>query len=142
MLSRFESGTIGFNAQNRGQRARMANEGVWDMTNDGDGSDGADSDCSIAPVVPRIPSEAVEFSKSVAALAERYGISDVAMTIEVDTGYGSRYQDRDFPGEKIVERMKVNVSRKDGRGRPRTQIYVQAEMHVSVPVVWEPNSIS
>lgn len=97
-------------------------------------------DCSIAPEVPRIPSEAVEFSKAVAALAEQYGLCKVSMDIEVDTGCGSKYYDREFPGETVVERMKVNVSRKDGRGRPRLQIYVQAEMHVSVPVVWEPNS--
>ena len=98
------------------------------------------ADCSIAPEVPRIPAEAVEFSKAVAALAEQHGLSKIDMEIEVDTGYGSKYYDRDFTRETIVERMKVNVSRKDGRGRPRLQVYVQAEMHVSVPIVWEPNS--
>ena len=96
----------------------------------------------IAPEVPKIPAEAVEFAKAVGALAEQYGLSKVDMSIEIDTGYGSKYYDRDFPSETIVERMKVSVSKKDGRGRPRTQIYVQAEMHVSVPVVWEPNSTS
>ncbi len=95
-------------------------------------------DSSIAPDVPRIPAEAVAFSKAVGELAARHGIEKVSMEIEVDTGYGTKY--RDFPIGTIVEKMRVNVSLKDGRGRPRTQIYVQADIHVSEKVVWEPNS--
>ena len=96
----------------------------------------------LAPVVPTIPEEAVEFARAVGKLAEQYGLASVAMNIAVDTGYYSKYGDRLRAGESIAEKLKVSVSRKDGRGRPRTKIFVEAEISVCIPVVDEPDSMS
>ena len=106
------------------------------MTEDVNGSHA--TGCSIAPDVPSIPEDAVEFAKAVGQLAEQYNLSRVSMKIEVDTGYGSKYRNRGgIKGETVVETMGITVSRKDGRGRPRTQIVINAEMSVSLPIVWE-----
>lgn len=92
---------------------------------------------SIAPDVPMIPQEAIDFAKEVGALAEKHGLNHIQMEIRVDTGYGTKYH----RSEQIIqENMTVTVSRRDSRGRPRTQIAVQAEMKVFVDVVHEQDS--
>lgn len=91
--------------------------------------------CSIAPHVPNLPPEAIEFAEAVGQLCEKYNIQKVAMEVEVD-----RFTREHEYREDIVSDMTINVSTLDRRGRPRKQIYVQAKLYVSVPIVWEPDS--
>lgn len=90
-------------------------------------------------VPPHFPPQAAEFAKAVGDLAKQYGIRQVALDIRVDTGYGTPYWD-EVPRRDVVERIKILVSHKDGRGRPRTQITLMADINVRVPIVNEPNS--
>lgn len=93
----------------------------------------------IAPDVAQVPNEAIEFSKALSALAEQYGIREVSATIRIDTGVGSKYWNR-TERENIIQNMTVHVSKKDGRGRPRTQVSVTALTEVTVRAIYEPNS--
>jgi hypothetical protein len=101
-----------------------------------DVTSGSDSSrCSIAPHVPNLPPEAIEFAEAVGKLCEKYNIQKVAMEVEVD-----RFTREHEYREDIVSDMTINVSTLDRRGRPRKQIYIQAKLYVSVPIVWEPDS--
>lgn len=93
------------------------------------------SRCSIAPHVPNLPPEAIEFAEAVGQLCEKYSIAKVDMKVEVD-----RFTREHEYREDIVSDMTINVSTIDRRGRPRKKIYVQAQLYVSVPIVWEPDS--
>ncbi len=95
------------------------------------------SRCSIAPHVPNLPPEAIEFAEAVGQLCEKYSIRNLAMEVEVDR-FTRDHQYR----EDIVSDMSVTVSTMDGRGRPRKRINVRAKLHVSVPIIWEPDSLS
>ena len=93
------------------------------------------SRCSIAPSVPSIPAEAIEFAEVIGRLCEQYGIANVAMKVQVD-----RFNRNGEYKEDVVTDMTITVSTMDGRCRPRKRISVQADMHVSVPIVWEKDS--
>lgn len=95
---------------------------------------------ALAPVVPKIPGEAIEFARRVGALCEEFGLRQAEMSFRIDTGYGSKYGNRIRDGESIAERMTLVISRRDGRGRPRTQISVKADIEISVSVVHQPDS--
>ena len=95
------------------------------------------SRCSIAPHVPNLPSEAIEFAEAVGQLCEKYSIRNLTMEVEVDR-FTRDHQYR----EDIVSDMRVTVSTMDGRCRPRKRINVRAKLHVSVPIIWEPDSLS
>ena len=95
------------------------------------------SRCSIAPHVPNLPPEAIEFAEAVGQLCEKYSIRNLAMEVEVDR-FTRDHQYR----EDIVSDMSITVSTMDGRGRPRKRINVRAKLHVSVPIIWEPDSLS
>lgn len=95
------------------------------------------SRCSIAPHVPNLPPEAIEFAEAVGQLCEKYSIRNLEMEVEVD-----RFTRDHKYREDIVSDMSVTVSTMDGRGRPRKRINVRAKLHVSVPIIWEPDSLS
>ncbi len=107
---------------------------LWNHKKDVDGAS-CPSRCSIAPHVPNLPPEAIEFAEAVGQLCEKYSIAKVDMKVEVD-----RFTREHEYREDIVSDMTINVSTIDRRGRPRKKIYVQAQLYVSVPIVWEPDS--
>jgi hypothetical protein len=90
----------------------------------------------IAPEVPNLPPEAIEFAKAVGKLCDEYNIRDLTMEVRVDRFAKNSNEYR----SDIVSDVKVVVSKQDGRGRPRTRINVQASMTVTVPIVSEPDS--
>ncbi len=81
--------------------------------------------------VPEIPPEAVEFAKAMAILVEKHGIHTATMDVRIDTYDRGVQQD-----------VKVYVSLKDNRGRPRTKVQITAQVNVRVDVVNEPDSTS
>lgn len=91
----------------------------------------------IAPDVPEMPPEAIEFAKEIGELADKYGLREVEMNIRIDTGFASKYRDRK---ETITEKLSVWVSKKDGRGRPRTKISVSSDITLRANVIWEPDT--
>ena len=93
-----------------------------------------------SPDAPEIPEEAIEFAKAVGSLADQHGLRDVDMTIRIDTGYGTKYWIAAEPRRRVQETMRVLVSLKDGRGRPRTQVSIRADVSVSLEIVHEPDS--
>ncbi len=93
------------------------------------------SRCSIAPHAPDLPPEAIEFAEAVGRLCDQFNIRKLEMKVEADR-FSKTGQYRD----DIVSDLTIHVSKTDGRGRPRTQIYAMANIHVSVPIVWEPSS--
>lgn len=115
----------------------MAEEVVSFAARDAEAAQSRPVELGIVP--PHLPPQAVEFAKAVGDLAKQYGIRQVDLDIRVDTGYGTPYWD-ETPRRDITEHLKVHVSHEDGRGRPRTQIHIMADIQVRVPVVNEPNS--
>lgn len=93
----------------------------------------------IIPQVPEIPQEAIDFATELGALAAKYDLNNVETTIRVNIGFGSKYRDT-RPHQNIQQNLTVSVSRVDGRGRPRTQIAIRAQMDVTLHVVREPDS--
>lgn len=89
--------------------------------------------------IPEMPETAIEFSKAVGKLAEQHCLRSVEMEIRIDTGHGTKYQHRRFD-ESLAETLTVSISRVDGRGRPRTQISVQADIKMRKQIVHEPDS--
>ena len=85
------------------------------------------TDCSVSLPIPSIPSNAIEFAKRVGDLADEYGIEKA--TIEIP-----------FRRDGDSGNLRFGISKKDGRGRPRTQIGVTGEITVHEWVVREPDS--
>lgn len=91
----------------------------------------------IAPTISSIPNEAIEFAKQVAVLAGQYDIRDTTITMRMHVGRGSKLQERHDLFSMIIT---AHVSRIDGRGRPRLQVTVSADVTARVNIVMEPNS--
>ena len=86
----------------------------------------------IIPTVPEIPQEAIDFATELGALAAKHNLREVEATVRVNI--------RNRPSQHIQQYLTVSVSRVDGRGRPRTQIAIRAQMDVTLHVVREPDS--
>lgn len=87
-----------------------------------------------APEAPQIPTEAQEFAVELSKLTSKYRIREAKVEVRLPRDYRVR------PNEQIDETMTITVSNVDGRGRPRRQVRVTADIHVSLPVVYEPDS--
>jgi hypothetical protein len=90
----------------------------------------------IVPTPPTIPAAAVEFAKELGGLAEKYQLANVKSSVKVYMGHGSRYNN----AQNICQEVTVSVSRFDGRGRPRTNIIINADTSVTYEVRREPDS--
>ena len=89
----------------------------------------------IAPDAPEIPANAIEFARRVAELTEEYNIRDATIEMRID-----KCADALPAGHRAAEKMRISISRRDGRGRPRMQVDVAADITVSVPMIWEQDS--
>jgi len=87
-----------------------------------------------APEVPQIPQVAREFAAELGKLTVKYRIRDAKVEVRLPRDY------RERPNEQIEETMTITVSNEDGRGRPRQQVRVTADVRVSLPIVYEPDS--
>ncbi len=87
--------------------------------------------------IPELPAEMSGFALEMAELAKTYGIRNATMDVGVDTGPGTRFWG---DSRRVQERVKISVSLKDGRGRPRTQIKVSAAIDICTSIVYEPDS--
>lgn len=93
-----------------------------------------DSERWFHPTAPVIPKPAQEFAAELGKLTLKYGLRYAEVKIQGDTGHLGRRT------EHIREEIKITVSNLDGRGRPRQQVTVTANIEVSLPIVHEPNS--
>lgn len=100
------------------------------------------ADYKISLPVPPIPETAIEFAKALGDLADKYCLQTIDASIRINTGADSIYEQRRDKGELIREEIKVFVSKRDGRGRPRTKITLSANMLVETAIVNEPDSWS
>lgn len=93
------------------------------------------SRCSVALVVPEIPTEAFDFASEVGSLCDKYNIRSLSMDVRLDK-WTSDHKYR----PQIATDIKVFVSTKDGRGRPCKNVALQANVSVTAQIETNPES--
>lgn len=90
----------------------------------------------LLPDVPPIPTALVEFSKELGALCQRYGVRTAETAVRLQRRYDTERDTRLFENQTA----RIEISTQDGRQRPRLQIWVNVDLAVRVPVVFQPDS--